>query len=128
LVGLHNGFRNRISQKVRLRNEHTTQFDGDLVDDEMFRSVNPSIRDFLFIEFNNGKPSERLLYAFIKNPKVNQKVLTLYRAKQQRLMKIARFRQTKQNIIEEISSSFEESKIGREFFRAADFEESKDRP
>jgi hypothetical protein len=89
-VGFNDGFRNRVAEKVTLRHEPSNQQqEGNQAShnahNSLEQNVPTEIKEFLYVEFSHGRPCERLLYAFVHNPKVNKKVLALYTAKQQRL-------------------------------------------
>lgn len=73
------------------------------------QNVPKDVQEFLYIEVNNGVPSDEIMYTFVMNPRIKEKVMTLYKAKQARTMKLAKLRDLKSNQIIESSESQEQS-------------------
>lgn len=73
------------------------------------QNVPKDVQEFIFIELNNGVPSDEIMYTFVMNPRIKEKVLTLFRTKQARSIKLANLREQNCNLIVESAESQEQS-------------------
>lgn len=73
------------------------------------QNVPKDVQEFIFVELNNGVPSNQVLYTFLMNPGIKAKVLTLFRTKQARKIKLANLREQNCNPIVESAESQEQS-------------------
>lgn len=67
------------------------------------------VQEFIYIEVNNGVPSDEIMYTFVMNPRIKEKVMALFKTKQARTTKLAKLREQKNNLIVELSESQEQS-------------------
>jgi hypothetical protein len=79
--------RNRISQKrelKRCKSLPVEEYKMSPVAQEVrphIEIIPDNLKEFIFIEFNRGKPTQRLLSLFVTSSQFNKKVIDLFRTK-----------------------------------------------
>ena len=75
-----------------------------------FLEVPEHLKKFIYIEFNKGMPSDRIIEAYQNRANLRAWVEKLYKDKQARKIKLQEMRSEHEQPIEEMSSSKEDSK------------------